>query len=194
MPELCPRGQACVTLEPGTPQARRACPRARSFQATRSADEPRSADALSRRAQPTSRAWGPIPKACKTRGSGSATNSERVGIPSTTVAMTQGLASKTQETTQGSTYSTPLTASAARTMTRSPNVIGATHARRSAAAQTWRTSTGTIRPSPISCAGIALDGRAQTPGDGILKSPVTSCKSDSNSSCSGDVSGCPSDA
>ena len=40
-------------------------------------------------------------------------------------------------------------------------------------------------PSPMSCAGSAFDGaRARCPARGIWKSPVTSCISDSSSTCS----------
>ena len=77
-------------------------------------------------------------------------------------------------------------------MTRSPSVIGFELATSRAAAHTYRTSTGRIVPSPMSCAGSAFAGRAHEPGSGILKSPVTSCMSDSSSSCSDAESGSPS--
>ena len=62
------------------------------------------------------------------RRSGERRNSVRAGMPSTTRAMMTGLPSWTHATEHGRAYSTPLTASAARTMTRSPERHGL-HAR-----------------------------------------------------------------
>jgi hypothetical protein len=135
---------------------------------------------------------GRITNAFMACGSGSATSSDRVGMPSTTTATMHGVVPETQSTEQGRTYSTPRTASAARMMTSSRGAMGAAQASSKAAAHTWRTSTRTILPSPINCAAIALLGRAHVPGEGIRRSLVTSCISESSSSCSCDVRGSPS--
>ena len=101
------------------------------------------------------------------RGPGTSAKTDRVGIPSTASARNVGaLPLCTQHTVHGNAYSTPVTASAARRITREPSGTVDAQLTSTAAALTLRISTARMVPSMVE---LLKRDKADIPEDVIAK-------------------------